>query len=795
MGWMRANKLKLNPDKMEVLLVGGLGFREGELNLVLSGVALPLREKVRSLGVLLDPELSLEAQVTAVARSAFLQLRLIHQLRLYLEYDCLATVTHALVTSRLDFCNALYVGLPLKTVQILQLVQNTAARLLMGTGHYVHMTPVLRQLHWLPIEVRAQFKVLVMTCKALNGLGPGYLKERLRPYTPACPLRSAGEALLREPSMKEIRRVHISSVCGKIGVVDDSVFFTLDFLRLPDGYFPKKHDLVNVVVVESNQSCYIWRALCMAPADTNGVSLTQGINMNEPCENVLMKDKEGLEVSQLTNFGNVKLGECKSMDVWIENKGKATHSLISCKLGGWDKMNQFSLQVPGKDQKSSTVSPASSVVPKEAVTEFGPVYINSGENQDSSIITQPEKLRCEKARKENEEKKTDPSKDISLPSGTKISIEILCTAKNPGHCKELLLLCFSDCIIGRYIEATIVTEEESLIAVSKPFCPRKCQVTAEQQNIRTTVVLAQYCKRSVRRQLPSFIPHYPIPDSLMKCVEKKLDILVFHPHLGEGLTLANYKAKFSSLLWLEEIHEEMEMKDFSMYGVTLKRNGNFLVLDVPGVTEGRPPLGSGDRVILKTQEYSEQRIYYIAYITEIHDEEVTLRLNPEFEERYNSEPMDVEFLVNRTTSQRCHFAVEQAIYLGEKVLFPDSLTVQSPQIVKEWNDSEGAYSAQMQTITQEAKNENEKMQNSNGKKMPKYKKAVVSDVVTVASQTINGIASPNTRDCDFFNPLLNKHQKLAVKRILGGECRPTPYILFGPPGTGKTVTVIEAVLQ
>ncbi|KAF7254804.1 RNA-directed DNA polymerase from mobile element jockey [Varanus komodoensis] len=196
-----------NPDKTEVLLVGESGLGEGELNLVLNGVALPLRDKVRSLGVLLDPELSLEAQVTAAARSAFLQLRLIHQLRPYLENVCLATVTHALVTSRLDFCNALYVGLPLKTVRILQLVQNRAARLLTGTGRYVHMTPVLRQLHWLPIEVRAQFKVLVMTYKALNGLGPGYLKERLHPHMPSHPLRSTGEALLREPSVKEVRRV------------------------------------------------------------------------------------------------------------------------------------------------------------------------------------------------------------------------------------------------------------------------------------------------------------------------------------------------------------------------------------------------------------------------------------------------------------------------------------------------------------------------------------------------------------------------------------------------------------
>ncbi|KAF7251237.1 WD repeat-containing protein on Y chromosome [Varanus komodoensis] len=102
MGWMRAKKLKLSPDKTEVLLVGGSDFGEGELNLVLNGVALPLRDKVRSLGVLLDPELSLEAQVTAVARSAFLQLRLIHQLRPYLEYSCLATATHALAEHLLN---------------------------------------------------------------------------------------------------------------------------------------------------------------------------------------------------------------------------------------------------------------------------------------------------------------------------------------------------------------------------------------------------------------------------------------------------------------------------------------------------------------------------------------------------------------------------------------------------------------------------------------------------------------------------------------------------------------------
>ncbi|KAF7245380.1 Chitinase domain-containing protein 1 [Varanus komodoensis] len=194
MGWMRANKLKLDPDKMEVLLVGDSSSWVGDLGPALDGVALPLKDRLRSLGVLLDPELSLQAQVTAVARSTFLQLRLIHQLRPYLKEDCLATVTHALVTSRLDFCNALYVGLPLKTVRILQMVQNRAARMLLGTGYYSHITPVLCQLHWLPIEVQAQFnsrtnQLGIFTKKEFDQLAPVVDSFSLMTYDYSAPQR------------------------------------------------------------------------------------------------------------------------------------------------------------------------------------------------------------------------------------------------------------------------------------------------------------------------------------------------------------------------------------------------------------------------------------------------------------------------------------------------------------------------------------------------------------------------------------------------------------------------------
>ncbi|CAM4479218.1 RNA helicase Mov10l1 isoform X1 [Caretta caretta] len=648
------------------------------------------------------------------------------------------------------------------------------------------------------------------------------------------PTTWSSEAVSVKPlRYKRVDKVRISSVCGRIGVIDDSIFFILDSLRLPDGYSPRRHDLVNVVVVESNQSCYIWRALCMAPSDKNGLSAASEMNLDESYEN-LMRDKGGLEVSRMTNFGTLKLGESKNMVIWIENKGNVPHSLISCRLAGWEKEKQFSFQLPEKGQKTPTTFLSSSVPVKQENLSKGNInslndssepmcqplnnafVMNNGtppeginpkdpnlarENKDLGSREDENLCSGENGQSVEEQPivEAEASGEIFIPPEGKTSIVIICTAVNLGRCKELLLLCFSDFIIGRYIEVTVINEEESLIAATEPFSLRKHKVIPELQHMKTTVAVTER-KRSCRRCLPSFLPHYPIPDRLRKCVEQKSDILTFQPLLAERLNLSNYKANLSTLLWLEEIHAEMEIKEFSMSGIILKKNGNFLVLEVPGLAEGRPSLYAGDKVILKSQDYSEHIIEYIAYVTEIHDEDVTLRLNPEFEQAYNSEPMDVEFAFNRTTSRRCQFAVEQGIYLGEKVLFPNTLVLQSPQVVKTWNNMGCRTVAADREQYTKKKDKKKKMQNEQTKCMvPKERNIVAMPrMVTVATQTsklINGIVTPEQRDCEFFNPALNEHQKLAVKRILSGECRPTPYVLFGPPGTGKTVTVIEAILQ
>ncbi|XP_017673744.1 PREDICTED: RNA helicase Mov10l1 isoform X1 [Lepidothrix coronata] len=627
---------------------------------------------------------------------------------------------------------------------------------------------------------------------------------------------------------KQVNKVRISSICGRTGTVDESIFFTLDSLRLPDGYSPRRHDLVNTIVVESSQSCYIWRALCLVPVSEDGQSHSSGGNTDEPYED-LMREKGELKISRMTNFGTLKQGESKRIIIWIENKGSVPQSLISCRLAGWVKDKQFRVQIPQKCENSPEAYLPSFPINQEDLSKDGVNSFNSSggttceSSNNTSIIKSgviPEGMNFQDTNLSRTEENISLVKDenlqnggseqrdhveqptgkitgeIVIPPGGKTFIVIICTAVNHGHSKELLLLGFSDFTVGRYIEATVTNEEELLIAPVEPFSPRKPKIIADSQ-LRKTTVTGPKNRRNNRKWCSNFLPHYTIPDELRRCVEQKLDILTFQPLLAERLNLDNYKANFSTLLWLEEIQGEMDLKCFSMSGITLKRNGNFLVLEVPGVEEGRPRLVPGDKVILKSQVYSEHIIEYIAFITEICHEDVTLKVNADFEQAYNLEPMDVEFVQCRIPSRRCQLAIQQASYLGEKVLFPERLVLQSPQAVKTQNTTEycGVDDGLKQSSQQESKVKKKKNKQAKGMTSREVNVQDMMRVTLPTSQLAGETVALKERAGEFFNPMLNVQQKLAVKRILSGECRPTPYILFGPPGTGKTVTVIEAILQ
>ncbi|XP_068045895.1 RNA helicase Mov10l1 isoform X3 [Anomalospiza imberbis] len=620
---------------------------------------------------------------------------------------------------------------------------------------------------------------------------------------------------------KQVNKVRISSICGRTGTVDDSIFFTLDSLRLPDGYLPRRHDLVNTIVVESSQSCYIWRALCLVPVSQDGHSHSNEGNVDEPYEDI-MRDRGELKVSRMTDFGTLKQGESKRMIVWIENKGSIPQSLISCRLAGWVKDKQFSVEIPENCENSPSFPINQENLSKAAVNSFSnsggstceslnhtsimkngviPEGINfqdtnlSRTKENNSLVKDENMQNGESEQKDHVEqpaKHSTITPEIVIPPGEKIFIVIICTAVIHGHSKELLLLGFSDFTVGRYVEATVTNEEELLIAPVQPYSPRKTKIIPDSQPKKTTVAAPKH-KRNKRRWCSNFLPHYTIPDELRKCVEQHLDILNFQPLLAERLNLDNYKANFSTLLWLEEIQAEMDLKDYYMSGVTLKRNGNLLVLEVPGVEEGRPRLIPGDKVILKSQVYSDHIIEYIAYVAEICEEDVTLKINADFERAYNLEPMDVEFVHCSIPSRRCQLAIQQALYLGEK----ERLVLQSPQAIKTQNTTD--YCAVDDGLKQPSQQESKvkKKQNKQAKGMTS-REVNITEVMRVTLQTsqlVGETVALKQRDGEFFNPVLNVQQKLAVKRILSGECRPTPYLLFGPPGTGKTVTVIEAILQ
>ena len=149
-------------------------------------------------GVLFDESLSLVPQVTAMCKSAFYHLRKIRLIRKHLTFDAAQLLVQALVTSKLDYCNSLLYGLPKNVIKQLRRVQNAAARVVTLSPKFCHITPVLANLHWLPIDLRngIEFKILTVTYKTLHGLARTYIKDVLQSYLPAGDLRSSKKNLL-----------------------------------------------------------------------------------------------------------------------------------------------------------------------------------------------------------------------------------------------------------------------------------------------------------------------------------------------------------------------------------------------------------------------------------------------------------------------------------------------------------------------------------------------------------------------------------------------------------------------
>ncbi|KAL5712554.1 RNA helicase [Ranunculus cassubicifolius] len=225
------------------------------------------------------------------------------------------------------------------------------------------------------------------------------------------------------------------------------------------------------------------------------------------------------------------------------------------------------------------------------------------------------------------------------------------------------------------------------------------------------------------------LPLYIIPKDIREALESKEVPVV----ITEGLNRDNYGAFFSTLLIMEELKLEEEMKSHDMESVTMRRRGQLLALEVPGLAERRPSLVIGDFVLAKPSIGGPDDGVnpFQGYIHRVEADEVFLKFARELHLLHQEGTLyNIRFTHNRVNMRRLYQSVQNAEKLADELLFPSQTS----------------------------------------------RRSIKSTPVVPLS------------------PCLNMEQMTSVEMILGCKGAP-PYVIHGPPGTGKTLTLVETILQ
>ena len=203
--WMSTNKLKLNPDKSEFLLIGNKRQWSKYLStfpIELLGVKTNPAKSARNLGVIFDENLTFRSHISVVCNSCFYHMRDLWRIRRHLDLDSAKLLATALMSSRLEYCNSLLYGIADIDLTRLQRLQNQLARVVTKSPPFTHSNPLFRSLHWLPVRFRILFKINLLTYKTLREKQPVYLHSMLAALIPSRSLRSNNDNSLSVPRVK-----------------------------------------------------------------------------------------------------------------------------------------------------------------------------------------------------------------------------------------------------------------------------------------------------------------------------------------------------------------------------------------------------------------------------------------------------------------------------------------------------------------------------------------------------------------------------------------------------------------
>ena len=210
--WMSSHHLKLNLSKTELIFLPCNDSPLTDLSLSIQNTSVVPSLTAKSLGVTLDSQLSFTSYIAATARSCRFSLYNIRKIRPFLTKEATQLLVQSLVLSRLDYCNVLLAGLPASAIHPLQMIQNAAARLVFNLTKFSHVTPLFRDLHWLPIMSRIKFKTLVLAYRSVHLSAPPYLQDLVSLQTPLRPLRpSTSAGRLAPPRLKSRSQARLFS--------------------------------------------------------------------------------------------------------------------------------------------------------------------------------------------------------------------------------------------------------------------------------------------------------------------------------------------------------------------------------------------------------------------------------------------------------------------------------------------------------------------------------------------------------------------------------------------------------
>ncbi|XP_072212162.1 helicase MOV-10 isoform X1 [Excalfactoria chinensis] len=339
---------------------------------------------------------------------------------------------------------------------------------------------------------------------------------------------------------------------------------------------------------------------------------------------------------------------------------------------------------------------------------------------------------------------------LLLHPGGVYPIQVCCRITHNGFFRVVVMFEFSKepdgpFSIGRSIAAIAQNQLAKELGPSAPYRPYQASLQRPITVITEDgVPPTSSLKNELEREIPLGTYAYPksLKETIMLGPKNSPDSswMKMQSLLEAPLQPENYKQKFELLLHLEEIQLEVDIRRYDLQEVPMVQNRGQLLLHVPGVAENRPSVLRGDHLFasLSSERDSSPRIMYKGYVHDVEMERVRLGFSPKLMKKFvNDLKFDVTFTFSRLPLQVQHRAAAMAMQKDlDSVLFPSA-----------------------------------------SRPLPSLP---------------TGTFQPRWYDRRLEK---NEEQCQAVKHIINGMSRPAPYLIFGPPGTGKTVTLVEAIKQ